>query len=192
MGWTLCRAHPTLGGRALIFHRTDISDVTIIELTAIQDERGFFARSFCAEAFAAEGLTSSFVQANLSQNRVRGTLRGLHYQAEPQPDPKLVRCTRGGIFDVAVDLRAESPTYRRWTAAELTADNRRALHVPAGCAHGFITLEDDSEVFYLMGAAYEPALARGVRWDDPTLGIEWPFAPVVISPRDAGFEELPA
>ena len=176
----------------MIFTPTDIPGVVVVELERLTDERGFFARSFCTEEFAGQGLTSSFVQANVSLNSASGTLRGLHYQAEPRPDPKLVRCTRGAIFDVAVDLRPDSPAYRCWTSAELTAENRRALHIPGGCAHGFITLEDDSEVLYLMGAPYEPDLARGVRWNDSALGIEWPLEPVVVSERDAGFAELPA
>ena len=175
----------------MIFTPTDIPGVVVVELERLTDERGFFARSFCTEEFAGQGLTSSFVQANVSLNSASGTLRGLHYQAEPRPDPKLVRCTKGAIFDVAVDLRPDSTAYRCWASAELTAENRRALHIPGGCAHGFITLEDDSEILYLMGAPYEPDLARGVRWNDAALGIEWPLEPVVISERDAGFAELP-
>ena len=176
----------------MIFTPTVIPGVVVVELERLTDDRGFFARSFCRDVFADQGLTSSFVQANVSLNNARGTLRGLHYQAEPRPDPKLVRCTRGAIFDVAVDLRPDSPSYRCWTSAELTAENHRALHIPGGCAHGFISLEDDSEVLYLMGAAYDPDLARGVRWNDSALAIEWPLEPVVISKRDAEFAELPA
>ena len=126
-----------------------------LDIEPLEDERGFFARSFCAEEFAAQGLTAGFVRTNIAFNQTRGTLRGLHYQAAPKPEPKLVRCTRGAIFDVAADLRPGSPTHGRWTGHELSADNRRALYVPEGCAHGLLTLEDDSEVCYLMGRSEE-------------------------------------
>ena len=169
------------------FTATEIPGVVVVEIEPLEDERGFFARGFCAEEFAAQGLTSAFVQTNIAFNAARGTLRGLHYQASPAPEPKLVRCTRGAIFDVAVDLRRGSPSYRRWCGYELSAANHRALHIPEGCAHGLLTLEDDTEVCYLMGAAYDPALARGVRWNDPAFAIDWPFAPAVISERDAAF-----
>ena len=174
----------------MIFAETEVPGVLAVELEKLGDERGFFARSFCAEEFARHGLAAAFVQVNISFNRRRGTLRGLHYQAEPKPEPKLVRCTRGAIFDVAVDLRPGTATYCRWTARELSAGNHRALYVPAGCAHGFITLEDDSEVCYLMGAAYDPELARGVRWNDPAFAIAWPLQPSVISARDAGYADF--
>jgi dTDP-4-dehydrorhamnose 3,5-epimerase len=164
--------------------------VVVIELEKLGDERGFFARSFCTEVFAAHGLPGRFPQANISFNKDKGTLRGMHYQAEPRPEPKVVRCTRGAIFDVAVDLRPDSPGYRRWTGHELTADNHRALYVPPGCAHGFLTLADDCEVHYLMGEAYHPDLARGVRWNDPAFAIDWPLEPAVISPRDAGYSDF--
>ena len=171
------------------FTATEIPGVVVIEIEPLEDERGFFARSFCAEEFAAQGMTSAFVQSNIVASRRRGTLRGMHYQAEPKPEPKLVRCTRGAVFDVAIDLRVESPTHGRWTGHELSAANRRALYIPEGCAHGLLTLEDETEVSYLMGAAYDPRLARGVRWNDPAFAIEWPSAPLVISPRDAGFPD---
>jgi len=174
----------------VIFTETEIPGAYVVDLEKIGDERGFFARSFCAEEFAARGLMSRIVQTNISFNRDRATLRGLHYQAEPKPEPKVVRCTRGAIFDVAVDLRPTSPTYRRWTGHELTAANHLALHVPAGCAHGFITLVEDSEVAYLMGEAYDPALARGVRWNDPAFAVDWPLQPSVISPRDAAYPDF--
>ena len=172
------------------FTPTAIAGVMVVDMEPIADERGLFARSFCAEEFAAQGLAAAFVQANIAFNPARGTLRGLHFQAAPEPEPKLVRCTRGAIFDVAVDLRPGSPSYCRWSGHELSAANRRALYVPEGCAHGLLTLEDDSEVSYLMGAAYDPGLARGVRWNDPAFAIAWPFAPAVISGRDAGFPDF--
>ena len=172
------------------FTATPIPGVVVVEIEPLGDERGFFARSFCAEEFAAQGLASAFVQANIAFNQALGTLRGMHYQAEPKPEPKLVRCSRGAVFYVAVDLRPDSPAHGRWTGHELSADNRRALYIPEGCAHGLLTLEDETEVSYLMGAAYDPACARGVRWNDPAFAIDWPFAPLVISERDAGFADF--
>ncbi len=174
----------------MIFHETEVPGVILIELETLSDERGFFARSFCVEEFKTHGLQLIFVQANVSFNSRRGTLRGIHYQAEPIPDPKLVRCTRGAAFDVAVDLRPDSPTFCRWVGRELTEDNHRALYVPAGCAHGLLTLADNTEVSYLMGAAYNPDLAHGVRWNDPAFGVNWPMQPVVISARDAGYPDF--
>lgn len=174
----------------MIFEDTEIPGVAVVDLERITDDRGFFARGFCAREFAERGLCESFVQANISFNRHRGTLRGMHYQAEPKPEPKLVRCTRGAIYDVAVDLRPDSPTLYRWAGRELTADNYRALFIPAGCAHGFVSLTDDTEVFYLMGAAYDPALARGVRWNDPAFAIVWPLQPTTLSERDASYPDF--
>ena len=155
--------------------------------------RGDFARSYCADEFREAGLGDFVpVQMNISRNIARGTLRGMHYQADPAPDPKVVRCARGEIFDVIVDLRPGSETFCRWTGYELTGRNQTALFVPAGCAHGFVTLADDSEVTYLMGAPYDPALARGVRWDDPAFGIDWPVPPVNMADRDATYPDFKA
>lgn len=168
---------------------TKVEGVMQIGLRPIEDERGFFARSFCASSLAEAGHPFEIVQTNLSYNHKAGTLRGMHYQAEPQPDPKIVRCEQGAIFDVVVDLRPNSPSYLMWTGSELTADNGSALLVPAGCAHGFISLVDASKVLYLMGAPYVAELARGVRWDDPTFNIEWPMAPTTIHPRDASYPD---
>jgi len=174
----------------VIFRPAEIAGVHIVELEPIADERGSFARSYCADEFAAAGIELAVAQTNLSRNTKRGTLRGLHYQAEPAPDPKLVRCTAGRIFDVAVDLRPASPTYCRWVSAELDGERQNALFVPAGCAHGFLTLSDHAEVTYLMGAAYVPELARGVRWNDPAFAIAWPFAPAAMSERDASYADF--
>jgi dTDP-4-dehydrorhamnose 3,5-epimerase len=168
----------------LKFAPTPLAGAYVIELERIEDERGFFARSFCQQEFLARGLDPVVAQCNVSFNRRRGTLRGLHYQAKPHEEAKLVRCTRGKVWDVIVDLREDSPMLLRWYAAELTADNRRALYVPKGFAHGFQTLEDDSEVLYQMSEFYYPDLARGVRWDDPAIGIRWPFPDPVLSGRD--------
>jgi dTDP-4-dehydrorhamnose 3,5-epimerase len=174
------------------FVPTELPGVVVIEPDRRADDRGFFARTWCEREFAARGLAAAWVQCNVSFNRKAGTLRGLHYQADPHPEAKLVRCTMGAAFDVVADLRPDSPTYRRWAAVELTADNRRMVYVPAGCAHGFQTLCDDTELFYQMSETYYPELARGVRWDDPALGVEWPAcADRVISDRDRNLPGLP-
>ena len=170
------------------FVPTAVTGAFVVTVEARSDERGSFARTFDAKCFADNGLVSVYSQCNLSQNHKRGTLRGMHYQAEPRPEVKLVRATRGKVFDVALDLRRGSPTYLKWAAAELSAKNHTAFYIPAGCAHGFLTLEDDSELFYQMSEVYVPDLARGVRWDDPAFAIAWPFAPSVISKRDAVLE----
>jgi len=170
-----------------------VSGAYLIEPEPIADERGLFARTFCAEEFARRGLDARVSQCNTSANRRAGTLRGMHYQAAPHGEAKLVRCTRGAIFDVAVDLRPSSSTYLRWAAAELTADNRQAFFIPAGCAHGFQTLADDSEVLYQMSTPFVPGAGRGVRWNDPAFGITWPEPPPLgrtISERDRVYPDL--
>jgi len=171
---------------------TDLPDAKVVELEAIADERGFFARSFCAQEFEAQGLERCVAQCNVSYNRQRGTLRGMHFQRTPHAEAKLVRCTRGAIYDVIIDLRPESATFRRWIAAELTADNRLALYVPRGFAHGFQTLANDSEVFYQMSEFYVPDAASGVRWNDPAFAIAWPVANPILSARDASYADFSA
>jgi dTDP-4-dehydrorhamnose 3,5-epimerase len=155
-----------------------------------EDERGIFARVWCAQEFAAHGLDARIVQASISLSRRRGTLRGLHWQAAPHEEVKLVRCTRGAIHDVILDLRPASPTFLRHFATELSAQNRLALYIPKGLAHGFQTLADDTEVFYQMSEFYEPAAARGVRWNDPAFGIAWPVAQPILHPRDASYADF--
>lgn len=172
------------------FTPTPLAGAYLIELEQLEDERGFFARSFCQNEFKAHGLDPVVAQCNVSFNRQRGTLRGLHYQAEPHAEAKLVRCTRGAVWDVIVDLRKGSPTARKWHAVELSAENRRALYIPAGFAHGFQTLADDTEVFYQMSEFYRSELVRGVRWDDRTLAIRWPIEQAIISSRDRAFPTL--
>lgn len=169
----------------MIFTKTCLEGVWLIELDRREDQRGFFARTYCAEEFARHGLPTTFPQCNVSFNIVRGTLRGLHYQADPHPEGKLVRCIRGAIFDVAVDIRANSPTYLKWTGYELSADNRKGLFIGDGFAHGFQTLEDNSEVFYQMTEVFHAGLARGLRWNDPVIGITWPVEDPTVSERDA-------
>jgi dTDP-4-dehydrorhamnose 3,5-epimerase len=172
------------------FAETRFAGVFVIDLDRHEDERGFFARSFCTKEFAARGLPGSFVQCNISYNRRRGTLRGMHYQVAPCEEGKLVRATRGSILDVVLDLRPPSATYREWLSFDLSDENGRALYVPPGFAHGFQTLTDHVEVFYQMTEFYEPGFARGVRWNDPAFGIEWPIASPTVSERDAGFPDF--
>jgi dTDP-4-dehydrorhamnose 3,5-epimerase len=156
------------------FTATKLPGVFLVEPERFEDDRGFFTRSWSQREFAAAGLDDRLVECNISFNRRRGTLRGMHYQTAPHAQPKLVRCTLGAIYDVVVDLRPESPTFKQWVACELTATNRLMLYVPAGLAHGFQTLADDTEVFYQMAEVYAPGCAAGVRWDDPAFGIAWP------------------
>jgi dTDP-4-dehydrorhamnose 3,5-epimerase len=174
------------------FSQTPLADTWVVELDPIADERGWFARTFDAEEFAAHGLNPSMVQCNVSFNARRDTLRGMHYQAEPHGESKLVRCVRGAIFDVAVDLREDSATLHGWHGVELSAENRRAFYIPAGLAHGFQTLTDDTEVLYQMGHHYVPEAARGVRFDDPAFGIEWPepAGERIVSERDASYPDF--
>ncbi|MGB6130425.1 MAG: dTDP-4-dehydrorhamnose 3,5-epimerase [Acidobacteriaceae bacterium] len=169
------------------FFETGLSGAFKISIEPRCDERGFFARTWCCREFAAHGLNPALVQCNISVNTRRGTLRGVHYQAAPHQEAKLVRCTRGAIYDVVVDLREASSTFKQWIGVELTAQNHEMLYIPEGCGHGFLTLEDDTEVFYQMSQFYEETAARGVRWNDPAFGIEWPGAVEVISDRDAQY-----
>lgn len=171
----------------MIFEETKIPGAFLIRPERREDERGFFARTFCLREFAERGIDSRVVQRSVSVNLRRGTLRGMHYQAPPHRENKLVSCSRGSIYDVIVDLRRDSPSYRQWLAVTLTADSFDALFVPAGCAHGFITLEDDSVVRYDISEFHAPDAERGARFDDPAFGIEWPLSPAVISPRDLAF-----
>jgi dTDP-4-dehydrorhamnose 3,5-epimerase len=174
----------------VIFTETTLKGAWIVDLQQIHDNRGFFARSFCQDEFAARGLKTGVAQCNISFNRLKGTLRGMHFQLPPKAEAKLVRCTRGAVRDVIIDLRADSATYCQWTAVELTGDNRRALYIPDGFAHGFQTLEDDSEVFYQMYEFFAPECASGVRWDDPAFGIVWPLTTPIISEKDLSYPDF--
>lgn len=177
----------------MLFRETQVAGGYLVELERMEDARGFFARTFSSREFAAQGLENRMEECSTSFNARSGTLRGLHYQAAPHGEAKLVRCTRGAIYDVFVDLRPDSPTYLRWVGMELSAENGRALFVPEGCAHGFQTLVDASEVFYQISTAYVPEAARGVRWDDPAFNIEWPPAPPggrTMAPRDAQYPDF--
>lgn len=175
----------------MIFVPTELPGVYVIEVERREDGRGFFARSWCRAEFLAQGLVGEIAQCSLSYNRRRGTVRGMHYQAVPYEETKVVRCTRGRIYDVALDLRPNSSEYRRWVGVDLTADNQRMLYIPGGVAHGFQTLEDDTEVFYQISEPYRPDAARGVRWDDPAFGISWPLADPVLSERDRAYPDFP-
>jgi dTDP-4-dehydrorhamnose 3,5-epimerase len=175
------------------FEETPLRGAWLVELDRHEDERGFFARTFDRAEWLARGMDPTVAQCNTSFNGRAGTLRGMHFQADPHGEPKLVRCTRGAIWDAIVDLRADSPTHRQWFGAELTAANGRALYIPAGMAHGFQTLEDGSEVLYMMGHEYVAESASGVRWDDPAFGIDWPEPPPggrTMSERDDGYPDF--
>ena len=171
------------------FHPARLPGAWLIEIDRLEDERGFFARSFCQREFQEHGLDPTVAQCNISQNRLKGTLRGMHFQLPPFAEAKLVRCTRGAIYDAIIDLRPASPAFLGWQAFELSAADYRMLYVPKGFAHGFLTLQDDSEVFYQMSEFYDPQAGRGVRWDDPLFGIEWPAPVRCISPKDAAYPD---
>jgi dTDP-4-dehydrorhamnose 3,5-epimerase len=172
------------------FTPTALAGVVLVDLERLEDDRGWFARSWCAAEFAAQGLDPTIAQCNISVTATAGTIRGLHYQVAPAEETKLVRCSRGAIHDVVVDLRPGSPTRLHHAAFELRAEDHRALYVPAGFAHGFQTLVDDTEVEYQMGAPYTPSTGRGLRYDDPTLGIAWPRPVTVISEQDAAWPDV--
>lgn len=169
------------------YTETILPGVLLVDLERHEDERGFFARLWCRDELIEHGLNSQLAQCSVSNNRRKGTLRGMHYQAEPHPETKFVQCIRGIIYDVALDLRPGSPTFRQWFAAELSADNRRMLYLPEGCAHGFQTLTDDCDVLYLISSTFHPDLARGVRWNDPAFGIHWPLPVSAMSARDRDY-----
>jgi dTDP-4-dehydrorhamnose 3,5-epimerase len=174
----------------MIFCETKLKGAYIIKPEPIKDDRGFFARSWCQKEFSDRGLNPNLVQCNISFNRYKGTLRGMHYQVQPHAEAKLVRCTMGAIYDVIIDIRSNSPTFKQWTSVELTAENRQMLYIPEGMAHGFQTLVDNTEVFYQMSEFYHPESARGIRWDDPTFEIKWlPLNPI-ISDKDRSYAKF--
>lgn len=174
----------------MTFEQTPIPGIWIIGLERREDDRGFFARSFCEREFGSHGLLMRFPQCNISFNQKRGTLRGMHFQREPKAEVKLVRCTRGAVYDVVVDLRKQSATYLRWFGIELTDENRLALYIAEGCAHGFQALVDNTELFYHMGEFYDAGAGDGVRWNDPAFGIKWPLADPILSERDATYPDF--
>lgn len=168
----------------MIFTETELKGAFILDVKKLEDERGFFGRSYCQKEFDDHGMTSRVVQANVSYNKSKGTLRGMHYQMSPYEETKLVRCVRGAIYDVIIDLRKDSPTYTKWIGVELKEDSYRMLFVPEGFAHGFITLEDNTEVIYQVSQFYTPGAENGLRWNDPSFNIKWPIEPVIISEKD--------
>jgi dTDP-4-dehydrorhamnose 3,5-epimerase len=174
----------------LIFTETNLSGAYVIDMETHADSRGFFARTFCRKEFEAHGIDAHVEQCNISFNKRKGTLRGMHYQVAPFAEPKLVRCTAGSIYDVIIDLRPASPTFKQHFAVELSAENRKMLFIPVDFAHGFQTLRDDTEVFYQMGQSYSAEHARGVRWDDPAFGIRWPEDERIIIERDRNYPDF--
>lgn len=168
----------------MIFTETKLKGAYIIEIEPIQDDRGFFARAWCHNEFEAQGLTTRLAQANISFNHQQGTLRGMHYQVPPFGEVKIVRCTRGALYDVIIDLRPDSPTYKEWIGVELTAENHKMLYVPENFGHGFQTLVDNTEATYQVSQFYTPGAERGIRWNDPAFGIEWPAEVAVMSEKD--------
>jgi dTDP-4-dehydrorhamnose 3,5-epimerase len=174
----------------MIFTEAPLKGAYLIDLERRGDERGFFARAFCEREFGQHGLATRFVQANDSLSARRGTLRGMHYQLAPKAETKVVRCIRGALHDIILDMREGSPTFGQSFGADLTADNRRMMYVPKGFAHGLITLEDDTEAYYLVDEFYAPEFERGVRWDDPRFGIRWPLAPTVVSDKDRAYRDF--
>jgi dTDP-4-dehydrorhamnose 3,5-epimerase len=174
----------------MIFTETKLKGAFVIEPERQADERGFFARTWCRNDFARHGLNSQIVQCNMSFNKRKGTLRGMHFQVAPREEAKLVRCTMGAIYDVIIDLRPASPTFKQWNGVELTSENRLMLFIPEGFAHGFQTLTADTEVFYQMSEFYDADCARGVRWNDPQFNIQWPADVRLISPRDQQYSDF--
>ena len=174
----------------MILKETSLKGAFIVNPERHEDERGFFARTWDRDEFQARGLSPKLVQCSISFNRKKGTLRGMHYQAKPYEEAKLVRCTMGSVYDVIVDLRRDSTTFTKWLGFDLTAENHRMLYIPEWFAHGFLTLEDRTEVFYQMSQVYVPDSARGVRWNDPTFGIRWPIAVRVVSERDKNYPDF--
>lgn len=174
----------------MIFTETKLKGAFILNIEPLEDNRGFFARSWCEDEFKKHGLNPRLVQCNISFNKKRGTLRGMHYQAAFYAEAKVVRCTMGAIYDVIIDLRSDSPTFKQWISVELTAENRRALYVPEDFAHGFQSLVDNTEVFYQMSEFYHPECARGVRWNDPVFGIDWPTESHIISRQDREYTDF--
>jgi dTDP-4-dehydrorhamnose 3,5-epimerase len=176
----------------MTFTETPLEGAWIIDIARIEDERGFFARTWSPDEFAARGLDSTLAQCNVAWNHRRGTIRGMHFQRAPMQEVKIVRCTRGAILDTIIDLRPGSPTFCQWISVELTEDNRRMLYIPFGCAHGYQTLVDGVETYYHVSAPYSPEHSSGVRWNDPRFGLRWPLEPTVISARDRDWPDFDA
>jgi len=190
VGGAVYRSHPGSEGLSVIFHETKLKGSYILDLERMEDLRGFFARSWCQREFEAHGLNPRLAQCNISFNTAKGTLRGMHYQGKPFEEAKLIRCSMGAIYDVIVDIRPDSPSFKQNLSVLLTSGNRRMLYVPEGFAHGFLTLEENTEVFYQMSEFYAPECARGFRWNDPAFGIEWPTDVRILSDRDRNYPDF--
>jgi dTDP-4-dehydrorhamnose 3,5-epimerase len=190
MGREVRYSHTKSNGTTMIFKETNLQGAFVIEPEMLTDERGAFARIFCKKEFENHGLNPNIFQCSISLNKEKFTLRGMHFQKIPHAEAKLVRCSRGLIYDVIVDLRPNSPTYMGWTSIEISLENKRMVYVPEGFAHGFQTLEDNTEVIYQMSQFYSPGHSGGFRWDDPSFNIEWPTEPIVISPKDKIFSDF--
>lgn len=190
MGRKICHSYSSLGDNRLKFTSLGLDGSFLIEPTPLADERGYFARTFCKRTFEEMGLNPHLDQCSFSFNNKKGTLRGMHFQKAPDAEAKLVRCTQGSIYDVIIDLRPESPTYKQWKGVVLSSENRCLLYIPEGFAHGFQTLEDNTEVFYQISAPFVPESASGVRWNDPQFGIAWPIEVVVISSKDQEYADI--
>jgi dTDP-4-dehydrorhamnose 3,5-epimerase len=190
MGREVRYSHTKSNGTTMIFKETNLQGAFVIEPEMLTDERGAFARIFCKKEFKNHGLNPNIFQCSISLNKEKFTLRGMHFQKIPHAEAKLVRCSRGLIYDVIVDLRPNSPTYMGWTSIEISLENKRMVYVPEGFAHGFQTLEDNTEVIYQMSQFYSPGHSGGFRWDDPSFNIEWPTEPIVISPKDKIFSDF--
>lgn len=190
MGWKVYCANSQIRSNLMKFTETKLKGAFIIEIEPIKDERGFFARTWCKKKFSEQGLNTNFVQCNISFNKKKGTIRGMHYQDDPYQEAKLVRCTRGSIFDVIIDMRPESKTYKKWISVGLSPINLKMLYIPEGFAHGFQTLEDNTEVFYQMSEFYHAECAMGISWREKDLMIEWPIKDVIISVKDQNLPSL--
>lgn len=175
----------------MVYTPSRVAGAWVIDITRIADERGFFAMTFLPQELSERGMNPGLAQCNLAFNHKRGTLRGMHFQKAPHAQAKIVRATRGALLDVIIDLREDSPTYRQWDAVELTAENRRMLYMPEGIAHGYITLVDGTEAYYHASSPWTPSAESGVRWNDPSFGVEWPFDPTIISEKDANWPLVP-
>ncbi len=190
MGLPVRGPHPDAKGYPVNCRPLSIAGAYQVDIEALGDERGLFARTYCAAEFVALGIELPIAQCSISYNRDRYTLRGMHWQRPPHPETKLVRCTAGQVWDCLLDLRPDSPTFKQWTAVELSAENRRAVLIPPECAHGFITLTPNTELFYMMSTPYAPESAMGVRWNDPAFNIEWPANPEVLSAKDQSWPDF--
>lgn len=188
MGWKICYANSRCEGLQVIFSETRLTGAFVIDIEKQEDERGFFARTWDKNIFTEYGLNPNLAQCSISFNKKRGTLRGMHYQENPYDEAKLVRCTRGKIFDVIIDLREFSDTFKKWVGVELSGTNYKMLYIPEGFAHGFQTLADDTEVLYQISQFYMPEYSRGIRWDDKEFDIKWPLKPTTISKKDLSYK----